>query len=83
MHFGDIEVRYPDGGGLRLDGGGPSKVPSKIGASRATKKLVFVADLLRTRHHIPLPKIMAYDLYPLQTLETKRRTTRSKSSRWT
>jgi glyoxylase-like metal-dependent hydrolase (beta-lactamase superfamily II) len=38
-----------------------------------TKTLAFVADLLPTRHHIPLPWIMAYDLYPLQTLETKRR----------
>jgi glyoxylase-like metal-dependent hydrolase (beta-lactamase superfamily II) len=37
------------------------------------KKLVFVADLFPTRHHIPLPWIMAYDLYPLQTLETKRK----------
>ena len=37
------------------------------------KTLAFVADLIPTRHHIPLPWIMAYDLYPLQTLETKRR----------
>jgi glyoxylase-like metal-dependent hydrolase (beta-lactamase superfamily II) len=36
------------------------------------KSLAFVADLLPTRHHIPLPWIMAYDLYPLQSLETKR-----------
>jgi glyoxylase-like metal-dependent hydrolase (beta-lactamase superfamily II) len=36
------------------------------------KTVVFVADLFPTRHHIPLPWIMAYDLYPLQTLETKR-----------
>jgi len=36
------------------------------------KRLAFVADLLPTRHHIPLPWIMAYDLYPMQTLETKR-----------
>lgn len=36
------------------------------------RALAFVADLLPTRHHIPLPWIMAYDLYPLQTLETKR-----------
>lgn len=36
------------------------------------KTLAFVADLLPTRHHIWLPWIMAYDLYPLQTLETKR-----------
>ena len=36
------------------------------------KTLAFVADLLPTRHHIALPWIMAYDLFPLQTLETKR-----------
>jgi glyoxylase-like metal-dependent hydrolase (beta-lactamase superfamily II) len=36
------------------------------------RSLAFVADLLPTRHHISLPWIMAYDLYPLQTLETKR-----------
>jgi glyoxylase-like metal-dependent hydrolase (beta-lactamase superfamily II) len=36
------------------------------------KTVAFVADLLPTRHHIPLPWIMAYDLYPVQTLETKR-----------
>jgi glyoxylase-like metal-dependent hydrolase (beta-lactamase superfamily II) len=36
------------------------------------KTVVFVADLFPTRHHIPLPWIMAYDLYPLTTLETKR-----------
>jgi glyoxylase-like metal-dependent hydrolase (beta-lactamase superfamily II) len=37
------------------------------------RSLAFVADLLPTRHHIPLPWIMAYDLYPVQTLETKRK----------
>jgi glyoxylase-like metal-dependent hydrolase (beta-lactamase superfamily II) len=37
------------------------------------KTLFFVADLFPTRHHLPLPWIMAYDLYPLQTLETKRK----------
>ena len=36
------------------------------------RSLAFVADLFPTRHHISLPWIMAYDLYPLQTLETKR-----------
>jgi glyoxylase-like metal-dependent hydrolase (beta-lactamase superfamily II) len=36
------------------------------------KTLAFVADLLPTRHHISLPWIMAYDLYPMQSLETKR-----------
>jgi len=37
------------------------------------KKLMFVADLIPTRHHLPLPWIIAYDLYPLISLETKRR----------
>ena len=37
------------------------------------KTLMLVADLIPTRHHLPLPWIIAYDLYPLTTLETKRR----------
>jgi glyoxylase-like metal-dependent hydrolase (beta-lactamase superfamily II) len=45
--------------GIKLTGGG--------------KTIFFVADLIPTRHHIPLPWIMAYDLYPLQTLESKRK----------
>ena len=36
------------------------------------KTLLAVADLIPTRHHLPLPWIMSYDLYPLRTLETKR-----------
>ena len=38
-----------------------------------SKTVFFVADLFPTRHHLPLAWIMAYDLYPLQTLETKRK----------
>jgi glyoxylase-like metal-dependent hydrolase (beta-lactamase superfamily II) len=37
------------------------------------KTIVYIADLIPTRHHLPLPWIMAYDLYPMQTLETKRK----------
>lgn len=37
------------------------------------KSLMYVSDLLPTRHHLPLPWIIAYDLYPLTTLETKRK----------
>lgn len=33
----------------------------------------FLGDLIPTTSHIPLPYIMAYDLFPLTTLETKRR----------
>lgn len=34
--------------------------------------LCFLGDLIPTRSHLPLPYIMAYDLFPLTTLETKR-----------
>jgi glyoxylase-like metal-dependent hydrolase (beta-lactamase superfamily II) len=43
-----------------------------VTVSGGGKTVVFVADLFPTRHHIPLPWITAYDLYPLTTLETKR-----------
>ncbi len=33
----------------------------------------FLGDLIPTSSHLPLPYIMAYDLFPLTTLETKRR----------
>ena len=35
------------------------------------KTLVFVADLIATVGHIPLPYVMGYDMRPLQTLEEK------------
>jgi glyoxylase-like metal-dependent hydrolase (beta-lactamase superfamily II) len=33
---------------------------------------LFLGDVIPTVSHLPLPYIMGYDLYPLQTLETKR-----------
>ena len=36
------------------------------------KEIVFMADLLPTAGHIPLPYIMGYDVRPLTTLEEKR-----------
>jgi len=36
------------------------------------KTLVFVADLLPSSGHFPLPYIMAYDMFPLTTLKEKR-----------
>lgn len=32
---------------------------------------IFLSDLVPTTHHVSLPYIMAYDLYPMTTLETK------------
>jgi glyoxylase-like metal-dependent hydrolase (beta-lactamase superfamily II) len=36
------------------------------------KVAFYLGDLIPTVSHLPLPYIMGYDLYPLQTLETKR-----------
>ena len=36
------------------------------------KVAFFLGDLIPTVSHLPLPYIMGYDLYPIQTLETKR-----------
>ncbi|WP_276090551.1 MBL fold metallo-hydrolase [Pedobacter sp. JY14-1] len=35
------------------------------------KKIVYMADLLPSTGHIPLPYVMSYDMFPLQTLEEK------------
>ncbi|MBI4063009.1 MAG: MBL fold metallo-hydrolase [Elusimicrobia bacterium] len=34
--------------------------------------VLFLGDLVPTRSHVPLPWIMGYDLYPMDTLEQKR-----------
>lgn len=36
------------------------------------RKLVFMADLLPSAAHIPLPYVMAYDMFPLTTLNEKK-----------
>ena len=36
------------------------------------KTLVFMADLLPTAGHLPLPYIMGYDVRPLETLQEKK-----------
>ena len=67
---GDMEI-LPGISASRIPGDNPD-----IQAVRVTgggKTLLFVADLIPTRHHISLPWIMAYDLYPLLTLETTRK----------
>lgn len=35
--------------------------------------LLYIADLCPTVHHVPLPWIMGYDLFPLTTLKTRKR----------
>lgn len=39
----------------------------------AGHRIVFLGDLVPTTHHLPTPYIMAYDLYPVTTLETRER----------
>jgi glyoxylase-like metal-dependent hydrolase (beta-lactamase superfamily II) len=40
---------------------------------RGPQTLFGFADLIPTRHHVPLPWIMSYDLYPTETLAFKKR----------
>jgi glyoxylase-like metal-dependent hydrolase (beta-lactamase superfamily II) len=53
----------------------PGHVPwhQAVLVQNAGETLVYVADLVPTRHHLPLPWIMGYDVEPLRTLESKRR----------
>lgn len=47
------------------------------------KKLFFPGDLIPTSAHFPLPYIMAYDLFPLETLENKKKILKvSKEEGW-
>src|SRR6185312_686909 len=41
--------------------------------SAGDRTLFGFADIVPTRAHVPLPWIMGYDLYPVETLETKKR----------
>lgn len=53
----------------------PGHVPyhQSILVESGGEKACFVADLVPTSAHLPLPWIMGYDLEPLVTLETRRR----------
>ena len=55
---------------ITMDGHTEKQMLPKI--SYQGKTIVFVADLLPTTGHIPLPYIMGYDIRPLQTLKEKK-----------
>jgi glyoxylase-like metal-dependent hydrolase (beta-lactamase superfamily II) len=60
--------------GLKLQTArGHSETMQTCRLDRGGQTLFGFADLIPTRHHIPLPWIMGYDLYPTETLEFKRR----------
>jgi glyoxylase-like metal-dependent hydrolase (beta-lactamase superfamily II) len=52
--------------------GGHTRYHQLIYLESGGKTAVFAADLLPTTAHIDVPWIMAYDLYPMETLEFKR-----------
>jgi glyoxylase-like metal-dependent hydrolase (beta-lactamase superfamily II) len=52
---------------------GHSQTMQTIKLTRGGQTLFGFFDMLPTRHHLPLPWIMSYDLYPTETLEFKKR----------
>jgi glyoxylase-like metal-dependent hydrolase (beta-lactamase superfamily II) len=52
--------------------GGHTRFHQIIYLESGGRTAVFAADLLPTTAHVDVPWIMAYDLYPMETLEFKR-----------
>ena len=52
--------------------GGHSAGHQIILAGTGRRKAVIMGDLMPTTHHLPLPYIPAFDLFPMDTLEKKR-----------
>jgi glyoxylase-like metal-dependent hydrolase (beta-lactamase superfamily II) len=65
IHYGELGFDV-----LFVDGHTEKQMIPKV--SYNGKEVVFMADLLPTAGHIPLPYIMGYDVRPLTTLEEKR-----------
>jgi glyoxylase-like metal-dependent hydrolase (beta-lactamase superfamily II) len=53
--------------------GGHTPGQQLVRISHGSSTVLYSADLIPTASHIPLPYIMAYDLFPMTTLEEKRR----------
>jgi glyoxylase-like metal-dependent hydrolase (beta-lactamase superfamily II) len=69
LNDGDAEVAP----GIRVRRtGGHTRHHQIVEISSEGRTAVFVADLLPTTGHLPLPYIMGYDLYPMETLAFKR-----------
>ena len=52
--------------------GGHTRFHQIVYLESGGKTAVFAADLIPTTAHVDVPWIMAYDLYPMETLEFKR-----------
>ncbi len=51
---------------------GHSETMQCVRLNRGGETLYSFADLIPTRHHLPLAWVMGYDLYPVETLEAKK-----------
>jgi glyoxylase-like metal-dependent hydrolase (beta-lactamase superfamily II) len=47
-------------------------IDGSSGREDGEARAIFLADLVPTAAHVPIPWIMSYDLYPLQTIESKK-----------
>ena len=71
-------VDFMDGDGEVVPGvrvrrtGGHTRCHQIVYLESGGKTAVFAADLIPTTAHVDVPWIMAYDLYPMETLEFKR-----------
>ncbi len=71
-------VDFMDGDGEVVPGvrvrrtGGHTRCHQIVYIESGGKTAVFAADLIPTTAHVDVPWIMAYDLYPMETLEFKR-----------
>ena len=60
--------------GLKMETvAGHSRTMQCVRLERAGRTLYGFADLVPTRAHVPLAWVMGYDLYPVETVEAKRR----------
>jgi glyoxylase-like metal-dependent hydrolase (beta-lactamase superfamily II) len=68
------EAEYEVVPGLRMETiTGHSRTMQCVRLEQAGRTLFGFADLVPTRAHVPLPWIMGYDLFPVETLEAKKR----------
>jgi glyoxylase-like metal-dependent hydrolase (beta-lactamase superfamily II) len=77
IELGQLELKdadYEIAPGLRMETiAGHSRTMQCVKLERGGRTLFGFADLVPTRAHVPFAWIMGYDLYPVETLEAKKR----------
>ena len=71
VDFSDDDVEVMPGVRVRRTGG-HTRFHQIVYLESGGRTAVFTADLIPTAAHVDVPWIMAYDLYPMETLEFKR-----------